>query len=51
MTSVTDPAADCGNDCFTPDGHREGCWQHCHCYDGEQVTDPARTTDSAGEAT
>lgn len=23
---------DCGNDCFTPDGHREGCRVHCHCY-------------------
>lgn len=39
MTAVPVPSAvlraveDCGNDCFTPDGHREGCWMHCHCYD------------------
>lgn len=28
------PLDDCGNACDGPNGHAEGCPDHCHCYDG-----------------
>lgn len=27
------PVDVCGNDCFGPEGHRDGCPVHCGCYD------------------
>jgi hypothetical protein len=29
---MPDTRPDCGNDCYGPLGHAEGCPVHCHCH-------------------